>query len=181
MNVRQLKTFCSRFDAVSSGPKMRKLRRSALAFSTSRRKAPMTAVANQLDDEPQDDPAEEPMSAADFQGIARAHELCDHPAAREFSPSSLGNSELSNRTHVSLLPHATKILHAQIRAGELLAEMKQRGELSDLGVTCRLVELGDDETDEVELVPDWAQIAQDAWHEGWARAAKEYQFARMRR
>jgi hypothetical protein len=128
----------------------------------------MTAVAHQFDDGPPIDPAEAEMPAADFRIIERAHELCGHAAVRELS-ADLGNSELSNTKHASLLPRATKILGAQIRARELLAELKQRGELSDL--------IADEPTDEVDPpVIDWQQVAQDAWHsEGWAQAAKEYQ------
>jgi hypothetical protein len=129
------------------------------------------AVAQNLDDEPQDepqdDPAEAPMSEAAFAVIERAHQLCGHPAARELPAEDC------------LIAHATKIMRAQIRAGKLLREMKERGD-SDLGVskTC-LVELVDDETDEV--VTDWAQIAADAWRSrGWAQAAQEYRAKRVR-
>jgi hypothetical protein len=44
----------------------------------------MAAVAHSLDDEPID-PAEEPMTAAAFEVIQHAHQLCGHPAARELS------------------------------------------------------------------------------------------------
>jgi thioesterase domain-containing protein len=40
----------------------------------------MAALAHSLDDEPID-PAEAPMSEADFQVIQRAHEICGHPPA----------------------------------------------------------------------------------------------------
>ena len=51
MNTRSVtsKTAPSRFDAVSSGPKTRKLRASALSFMTSRRNAPRTRVASAVD------------------------------------------------------------------------------------------------------------------------------------
>jgi hypothetical protein len=82
----------------------------------------VTAAAHRLDDEPID-PAEEPMPEAAFQAIERAHLLCGHPAAVDLTVD-LGNSELSNTKHVLLLPHATKILSAQIRALALV----ERGE-----------------------------------------------------
>jgi hypothetical protein len=154
----------------------------------------MTAVAHSLDDEPTD-PGEAEMPATSFEIIRRAREICGHPAAREL-PAELEGC---------LIAHAAKILSAQIRALALLAEMKERGELSDLNVS-DLVEtdseeghwcesslgdderdvsildtpggppLGDDETDEPSV--DWAQIAADAWNEGWRAAAVEYQVTR---
>jgi hypothetical protein len=162
----------------------------------------MAALAHSLDEEPLD-PAEAPMSEADFRIIERAHAICDHAPARELTaePHDKFSRRLENwnldeqRAEQALIPHAVKILRAQIRAGELLREMAQKGEravrknmksqpatskLSDLGVskTC-LVELGDDETDEVKPVTDWKRVAQDAWHsEGWAQAAQEYRTKR---
>jgi hypothetical protein len=126
----------------------------------------MAAAAHQLDDEPQDDPAEDPMSEADFRIIRRASELCDHAPTRH---------ELTAEPDC-LITHAVKILGAQIRAAALVREMAERGEFSDLGVTetC-LVELrlSDDETDEPPV--DWKEVAQAAWHdEGWKDAAVEY-------
>jgi hypothetical protein len=142
----------------------------------------LSAVAHQHVDEPQDDPAEEAaMSAADFRIIARAHQLCGHSPAVDLTVES--DQRITDPTHVSLLlPHAIKILRSQIRAGELVREMAERG---DLGVTetC-LVELrlSDDETDEVEPPVNWKQAAQDAWHgESWKDAATDYASARMRR
>jgi hypothetical protein len=44
----------------------------------------MAALAHSHGDEPLD-PAEEPMSEADFQVIQRAHQLCDHAPARELT------------------------------------------------------------------------------------------------
>jgi hypothetical protein len=140
----------------------------------------MTAAAHQPVDEPIDR-EEGPMPAADFRIIERAHEICDHAPARELS-ADLGNSELSNAAHASLLPRAIKILGAQIRARELVAEMKERGELSDQYSTiCRICP-GDDETDEPP-VTDWRQIAADAWDApSWKDAAVDYRTsARMRR
>jgi hypothetical protein len=139
----------------------------------------MAALAHSLDDEPID-PAEAEMSEADFRIIERAHELCGRAAVREL-PAELDEQRNSQNCELPALTRiALKILRSQIRAGELVREMK----LSDLG---------DDETDEVEFLVtegsrepssrcDWQQVAQAAWHdEGWARAAKEYQFARMHR
>jgi hypothetical protein len=154
----------------------------------------VTAVAHSPVDAPID-PAEAAMPATAFEIIQRAHAICDHAPARELT-IELGNSELSKADHGRLLPpqdclvtHATKILSAHRRAGELLAEMKQRGELSDLGLskTC-LVELGDETDEEIipiklgftpapDLVPvtDWQQVAADAWDaKGWKDAAVEY-------
>ena len=137
----------------------------------------MTAVAHSLDDEPTD-PGEAEMPATSFEIIRRAREICGHPAAREL-PAELEGC---------LIAHAAKILSAQIRALALLAEMKERGELSDLNVS-DLVEtdseeghwcessLGDDETDEPP-VTDWKEVAQDAWNEGWKAAAMDYHIKR---
>jgi hypothetical protein len=69
----------------------------------------MTAAAHQLDDEPTDR-AEEPMTPAAFEIIARAHRLCDHLAAVEVrsrhdqTDPKLGNSELSKHDHDRVLP-----------------------------------------------------------------------------
>jgi hypothetical protein len=144
----------------------------------------VSAAAHQHVDEPVD--LTEEMSEADLRIIERAHEICGHPAAVEVLSNAQhvallppGNSELSNREHIHvlppcLIPYATKILRAQIRAGELVAEMQARGELSDL--------IADDEptTDAVDPpAVDWQQIAQAAWHdEGWKDAAVEYQVNR---
>jgi hypothetical protein len=87
------------------------------------------------------------MSAADFQVIERAHQLCDHAPARELS-AEVGLEERARAIFEELLP-------------------------TTVGEGC-LVELGDDETDEPPVI-DWQQVAADAWHsEGWAHAAKEY-------
>lgn len=43
----------------------------------------MAAIAHQLIDEPQDDPAKSAMSEAAFEVILRAHAICGHPPARE--------------------------------------------------------------------------------------------------
>jgi hypothetical protein len=143
----------------------------------------LAAVAQNLDDEPQDDPAEaEEMSVTSFEMIQRVHELCGHPPARELP------AELEQRD--CLIAHATKIMRAHLRARELVHEMKQRGyfdlNVSDLvetdsedvhQCTPSRLDLVDDEADEV--VTDWKSVAQDAWQgEGWARAAAEYQFER---
>jgi hypothetical protein len=151
----------------------------------------VTAVAH---DEPPADPAEAEMPEADFRVIQRATELCERAPVRELTAEP-----------DCLITHATKILGAQIRAFQLLAERREAvtnltadghstrevGEI--LGVSNATVSRDVTNVtaidavavlaaDEVEpLVPDWRQIAQDAWHEGWAQAAKEYQFARMRR
>jgi hypothetical protein len=121
----------------------------------------MAALAHSHDAEPID-PAEEPMSEAAFEIIQRAHAICNHAPAVDLTVD-LGNSELSNAKHVSLLPHAIKIMSAQFRAGELLAEMKERG-ASDLADAVREV----NETDEVP--------AADAWwrSESWTKAAEDY-------
>jgi hypothetical protein len=135
-------------------------------------------AAHRVDDEPQDDPAEEPMPAASFAIIGRAHELCGHPPARE----------LIDEQHDCLLAHATKILSAQIRAGELVRQMKARGEWHDVEPMTDesaesaeniqnsyqhaadvLDDFADDEPD------DWASVALAAWDAaGWKQAAQEY-------
>jgi hypothetical protein len=130
----------------------------------------LSAVAHQLDAEPQLDPAEAEMPETNFQAIERARELCGHAAARE-----LRNIEFAYFSPL-LQTRAIRILSSQIRAAELVREMAERGELSDLGVTetC-LVELrlSDDET--VDPPVNWKEAAQAAWHSaGWARAAVEY-------
>jgi hypothetical protein len=57
-------------------------------------------------------------------------------------------------------------LRAQIRAGEIVRAMAQK-------TTCLVELLVADETDEVVI--DWAQAAQDAWHgESWKVAAMDY-------
>jgi hypothetical protein len=146
-------------------------------------------TARRLDDE-LIDPAEAEMPEAAFAIIEHVHQLCGHPAAVEF--------EAAKRTHVSdlklLEQHAIKILSAQIRAGQLVRSMKQRGdfdlEVSDLvetkskkfldlsalvetdceGSHCCEPSLVDDETD-----TDWAEVAQNAWHdESWKVAAANY-------
>jgi hypothetical protein len=148
----------------------------------------LSAAAHQLDDEPPD-PAEEPMTEDAFAVIQRAHAICDHPPAQDEGVHQCTPS----MTTAALEQHAIKILGAMIFAGKLVAEMKQRGDF-DLNVS-DLVEtdsegshwyepsrlnLVDDETDEV--VTDWESVAQDAWRsQGWAQAAQEYQFARLRR
>jgi hypothetical protein len=121
------------------------------------------------------DSAEAPMSQDAFTVIERAHQLCDHPPAIGLA--------------AELEQHAIKIMSAQIRAGELLREMKERGD-SDLGVskTC-LVEtdseesrwcessLVDDETD--DPVIDWKSVARDAWDgKSWKDAAMDYRAER---
>jgi hypothetical protein len=105
-------------------------------------------AAHQLVDEPLD-PAEEPMPAAAFRIIERAHQLCDHPAAGELS-AEVGLEDRARAIFEELLP-------------------------TTVGEGC-LVELGDDETDEVKpLVPDWKQAAADAWDaKGWKDAAADY-------
>jgi hypothetical protein len=145
----------------------------------------MAAIAHQFDDEPID-PAEEPMPAADFRVIQRAHELCDHAPAVDITVD-LGNSELSNTEHVRLLPHAVKIMHAHRRARELVHQMQQRGDF-DLGVSdlvetdsvdsqcCEStrLDLVDDKPGD-EVVTDWQQVAQAAWADaGWKSAAEDY-------
>jgi hypothetical protein len=142
----------------------------------------MAAVAHSFDDAPID-PAEDPMPEAAFQAIQRAHEICGHPPARE---SQRGDSAQAPSLTGCLIAHATKILRSQIRAGELLREMK----LSDLGAS-----LGDDETDEVipiklgfapayDLVPVtyWQQVTADAWNaKRWKDAATDYRASRGKR
>jgi hypothetical protein len=130
------------------------------------------------------DPAEAPMPAAAFQAIERATELCGHPPAVDLTAEAAKGTHVSDLSALEqraeqaltegqgcLIAHATKILRAQIRAGELLREMKRRGELSDLG---------EPTTDEVDpLVTDWAQAAANAWNaKGWKAAAVEYQVNR---
>jgi hypothetical protein len=141
----------------------------------------MTAAAHQLDDdEPQPDFAEEPMSEADFRIIARAHELCDHPAAVDLDEAA----KPERVRDLKLEQHATKILGAMIFAGKLVAEMKQRGDF-DHDVS-DLVETADHFADGVREVPsdsdetdtDWARMAADAWNEGWRDAAVAYQVTR---
>jgi hypothetical protein len=103
----------------------------------------MAAAAQNLDEEPHADPAEAPMSAADFRIIERAHQLCDHAPARELTAELAKRSEHRGKRNPSdppkqraeqaltegdLIPHAVKILGAQIRAVALVREMKERGE-----------------------------------------------------
>jgi hypothetical protein len=108
------------------------------------------SVSALIDDEQPDSAEEAEMSEAAFAIIERAHELCGYPPARELS-ADLGNSELSNTKHVSLLPpqreeqaltegegclvvHATKIL----RSRQLLAEWCEAAdELSQMGHSVR--------------------------------------------
>jgi hypothetical protein len=149
----------------------------------------MTAAASQHDDEPPADSAEEPMSEVAFAVIQRAHAICDHAPARELpaGPHDRFSRRLENwnldeqRAEQALIPHATRILRAQIRAVVLVREMKERGERCDVedfigGFQIPKIwefELGDDETDEPSV--DWAQLAADAWcGEGWKVAALDY-------
>jgi hypothetical protein len=129
----------------------------------------MAALAHSHGDEPQDDPAEAAMSGAAFQIIQRAHEICGHPPAREL-PAELEQRVQSALTEGEgcLIAHATKIMRAEIRAGELLREMKERAERQKAG--------------EASAVTDWGQVARDAWHsEGWTKAAEDYHTKRGKR
>jgi hypothetical protein len=130
----------------------------------------MAAAASQHDDEPIDLAAAE-MSAADFQVIEHVHAICNHAPARELPAEP------------DLIAHAAKILGAQIRAAELLREMKQRGD-SDLNVS-DLVETDSedeavtesqrDESHQCDSSVSWAQIAADAWAgASWKVAAMDY-------
>jgi hypothetical protein len=157
----------------------------------------VSAAAHQLGDEPID-PAEAEMPAAAFQAIERAHQLCDHPAARELSKSNnLLDLELpisSLTAEPDLIAHATKILRSQIRAGELVAEMKARGD-SDLiadeptvlfsledfklrnlrNFKFRIIrDLNLPVSAPDESITDWALVAADAWNaKSWKGAATE--------
>jgi hypothetical protein len=136
----------------------------------------MTAAAHQHGDEPFDR-EEEPMPAADFQAIERAHAICDHAATVDLTVEKAQRDD-GCQCPPSLEQVATKILRSQIRARELVAEMQERGEFDHVVIEPKaLSDFGDDEMD--EPTDDWAQIAADAWNAaGWAEAAHE--FARMR-
>jgi hypothetical protein len=109
----------------------------------------MTAAAHQHVDEPQDDPAEAAMSEADFRISERVHEICGHAAAREL-PAEVTKAPGSLRYAAICM--------------SLCAELNEGALLRDL---------------ETETEPtDWKEVAQTAWHEGWAAAAVEYQVTR---
>jgi hypothetical protein len=121
----------------------------------------IAALKHDDDDEPHADPAEEPMSEAAFAVIQQAHQLCDHPPARELT---------AEPDEPTLTRIAIRILSSQIRAGQLVRAMEERGDFDlDVGKTCLL----DDETD--DLGTDWAEVARAVWDsEGWKDAAEDY-------
>jgi hypothetical protein len=164
----------------------------------------MAALAHSLDDEPRDDPAEAEMPAADFEAIERAHEICGHKPAREVTAEFDEQRESQNCESPTLTRIAIRILSSQIRAAELVAEMRARGEMSksnkllnlefetvsNLDKSPKLVDLNklsDFGADEVDDPPATDWIAADAWNaKGWKDAAVEYRkrgnsSARMRR
>jgi hypothetical protein len=123
----------------------------------------MAAVAHSFDDDEPIDPAEEPMPAADFRIIERAHAVCGHAMARELTAEH------------DLIAHAAKILSAQIRALALSAKATENIQNSYKHAADVLDDFGDDEPDEPV---DWQQVAANAWNEGWRAAAVEYQVTR---
>jgi hypothetical protein len=163
----------------------------------------MAAVAHSHDDEPID-LAEAEMPEADFRIIERAHQLCDHAPARELTAEPEFDSHAARVAKLRiaggescLISHATKILRAQFRAGQLTVELQQQraeqapSSQEDNSHQCEFlgaVEMADEPADEVEFVTDWALVAADAWNaKGWKDAAVEYRVkrgntcARMRR
>jgi hypothetical protein len=143
----------------------------------------MTAIAHQFDAEPIE-PAEAEMPEANFQAIERAHRLCDHAAAREL-PAEAGLEQRAAAICARLCE--------ALNEGALLKDLDALDEVEPAEKNRSTDTTGTREVESPETTPlsklegilpvtDWAQAAQAAWHDGsWARAAAEYQFARMRR
>jgi hypothetical protein len=124
----------------------------------------MAAVAQNLDEEPLD-PAEAEMPAAAFAVIQRAHQLCDHPAARELA----AEPDLEQRAEEAL-SEARTILQ-DLDAESLTDEATPIFPPENSGNSPPPAE----PTDEVKPAVDWKQVAQNAWHsESWTKAAEDY-------
>jgi hypothetical protein len=142
----------------------------------------MATLAHKHDAAPQDDPGEAEMPAAAFEVIQRARQLYGHPAAVELTAEhfSLDRNAIKrlplDEQRDCLIVRATKILGAQIRALALSAKATENIQNSYKHAADVLDDFVDDEPDEPSV--DWAQIAADAWNEGWRAAAVEYQVTR---
>jgi hypothetical protein len=128
----------------------------------------MAALAHSHGDEPLD-PAEEPMPAAAFEIIQRAHQLCDHAPAVDLAADLKQRAEQARSEAQAILSEL---------AAESLTEATPIFPPENSGNSPPPAE----PTDVKPLVPDWKQAAQDAWHgESWAQAAAEYQVKRGKR